>query len=152
MTPRLDYDRLVPDAAKALGAVYGYLLRSGLEKRLLDLAFLRASQINGCAYCVSTHSHDLLQGGLQVSTLVLVQVWREAGETFSVREQAALAWAEIVTQVADSHVPDDAFKAARAVFSDKELADLTVAIGLINAYNRLAISFRKTPLGVGASA
>jgi AhpD family alkylhydroperoxidase len=145
MTQRLDYASLAPAGMKALGGVYGYIVQSGLPKRLVDLVYLRISQINGCAYCMDMHSRDLLKGGLDVSTLVLVQGWREAGALFSDAEKAALQWAEVVTRVAETAVPDAEFQAAREHFSEKQLADLTIAIGLMNTYNRLAISFRTTP-------
>jgi alkylhydroperoxidase family enzyme len=91
------------------------------------------------------HTRDLIKHGVTPAKLALVQAWHEAGTLFSEREKAALAWAESVTRVADTHVPDDEFERAAAVFSEKELADLTVAIGLMNAFNRLAISFRRAP-------
>jgi len=144
-TQRLAYEGLIGDGVKALGGVYAYVLRCGLEKSLVDLAYLRASQVNGCAYCIDTHGQDLLKAGTGVEKLMLVAVWREAEGHFSERERAALAWAEVVTRVSKTHVPEADFAAARDVFDDKELADLTLAIGLINVYNRLAISFRKTP-------
>ena len=95
------------------------------------------------------HSRDLIREGLAVEKLVLVQVWREAGSLFDTRERAALAWTETVTRVADTTVPDADFQAASTVFSDKELADLTIAIGLMNAYNRLAVGFRRPPTAGG---
>jgi alkylhydroperoxidase family enzyme len=94
------------------------------------------------------HSRDLIKEGFAIEKLVLVQAWREAGGLFDARERASLAWAETVTRVADTAVPDPEFVAASAVFSEKELADLTIAIGLMNAYNRLAIGFRNTPSAV----
>jgi AhpD family alkylhydroperoxidase len=106
------------------------------------------SQINGCAFCIDFHSRDLLKAGLSVEDLVLVAAWREAGNVFDEQEKAALAWAEAVTRLGDRGVSDEAFEAAAAVFNEKQLADLTIAIGLMNAYNRLAISFRTTPLAV----
>jgi len=130
---------------KALGGVYGYVMQSGLPGPLVDLVYLRVSLINGCAFCIDMHSRDLLKGGMAVEKLVLVPAWREAGALFSEREKAALAWAETVTRVAETNVPDAEFEAASAVFSEKELADLTIAIGLMNVYNRMAISFRATP-------
>ena len=132
---------------KALRGVHSYIAESGLPSSLVNLVYLRVSQINGCAYCIDMHSRDLIKEGLAIEKLVLVQAWREAG-LFDAREHAALAWAETVTRVADTAVPDDEFMAASAVFSEKELADLTIAIGLMNAYNRLAIGFRNTPLAV----
>jgi AhpD family alkylhydroperoxidase len=146
----LDYTKVSPGGVKAFGGVYGYILQSGLEEVLVELMYLRISQINGCAYCLDMHTRDLSKKGVPLQKLALVQAWREAGPLFSERERAALAWAETVTRVADTHVPDEAFEAAAAVFGEKELADLTMAIGLMNAYNRLAISFRRGPEGVPA--
>ena len=145
MTQRLDYPAIAPAGMKALGSVYGYIVQSGLPRLLVNLVYLRTSQINGCAYCIDMHSRDLIKEGLAVEKLVLVQAWREAGSLFDTRERSALAWAETVTRVADTAVPDADFQAASAVFSEKELADLTIAIGLMNAYNRLAIGFRVPP-------
>jgi AhpD family alkylhydroperoxidase len=142
---RLDYQKLVPGGMKALGGVYMYVAACGLAKELVDLVYLRASQINGCAYCIDSHTHDLLAAGVDLSKLMLTSAWREAGAIFDDRERAALAWTEAVTLVAANHVPDDVFTTVRAQFSEKEVADLTVAIGLINAYNRIAISFRRGP-------
>jgi AhpD family alkylhydroperoxidase len=142
---RLDYIAIAPGGIKALGNVYGYIVQSGLPRQLVNLVYLRASQINGCAYCIDMHSRDLIKEGLAVEKLVLVQAWREAGSLFVARERAALAWAETVTRVADTAVPDADFEAAAAVFSEKELVDLTIAICLMNAYNRLAIGFRVPP-------
>ena len=148
MTQRLDYASAAPAGVKALGAVYGYVMQSGLDPLLVDLVYLRISQINGCAYCLGKHHSDLLAKGVSSEKLALVQAWPEAGDLFSQREQAALAWAETVTRVAETGVPDEDFQAVSAVFNDKELADLTIAITLMNSYNRLAISFRKTPEAV----
>jgi AhpD family alkylhydroperoxidase len=145
MSHRIDYAKISPEGYKAFGGVYVYLLKSGLSKELIDLVYLRVSQINGCAYCIDMHSRDLLKRGVTVDKLVLVPVWREAGEVFSAREGIALAWAETVTRVAETGVPDADYEAAAAEFSDKELTDLTYAIGLMNAFNRFGITFRSTP-------
>jgi AhpD family alkylhydroperoxidase len=142
---RLDYTKASPGGMKAFGSVYGYVMQSGLEDVLVGLVYLRVSQINGCAYCLDMHTRDLIKHGVTPAKLALVQAWHEAGPLFSEREKAALAWAESVTRVADTHVPDDDFQRVAAVFSEKELADLTMAIGLMNAFNRLAISFRRAP-------
>lgn len=142
---RLDYIKTSPGGVKAFGGVYGYILESGLEDVLVDLVYLRVSQINGCAYCLDIHTRDLIKKNVTPAKLALVQAWREAKPMFTDRERAALAWAESVTLVADTHVPDDDFTSVAAVFSEKELSDLTMAISLMNAYNRLAISFRRTP-------
>jgi AhpD family alkylhydroperoxidase len=131
---------------KALGGVHVYLhSQADLPKNLIDLAYLRTSQINGCAYCIDMHSHDLIAQGVPVSKLLLVSAWHEAGDIFDMRERGVLAWTETVTDVARTGVPDDAYAAALAIFSQKELADLTVAVGVMGAYNRLAISFHQRP-------
>jgi AhpD family alkylhydroperoxidase len=145
MTNRVDYAKASPEGYKAFGGVYVALQKSSLPKPLVDLVYLRVSQINGCAYCIDMHSRDLLKSGLMVEKLVLVPVWREAGEMFSPRERVALAWAETVTRVAETGVPDTDYEVAAAEFGDKDLADLTYAIGLMNAFNRLGIAFRATP-------
>jgi len=148
MSQRLDYNQIAPAGSKALGTVYGYVTQSGLSPILVDLVYLRVSQINNCAFCLDMHTRDLLKKGVAVEKLALLQAWREAGDLFDAREQAALAWAESVTRVADTGVPDADFEAAREVFEPRELVDLTIAIGLMNTYNRMAISFRNTPAAV----
>jgi AhpD family alkylhydroperoxidase len=150
MSQRVNYNAASPAGMKALGAVYGYVRQSRLPSRLVDLVFLRVSQINGCAYCIDTHSRDLLKAGLPVEHLVLVAAWPEAGSIFDEQERAALAWAEVVTRLGDRGVPDNAFEAAAAAFGEKQLVDLTIAIGLMNAYNRVAISFRATTMALAA--
>jgi AhpD family alkylhydroperoxidase len=148
MSSRLDYSQIAPGGVKALGGVYGYVLQSDLSPVLVDLVYLRISQINNCAYCLDMHTRDLLKKGEKIEKIALVQAWAEAGNLFGARERAALAWAETVTRVAETGVPDEAFEAARAVFEERELVDLTIAIGLMNTYNRMAISFRNTPQAV----
>lgn len=152
MTQRLAYNTVAADGMKAFGTVHAYVANSGLSKRLVDLVYLRVSQLNGCAYCIDLHSRDLLEGGLPVETLVLVPAWREAGGLFTRRDCAALRWAETVTRVAETEVPDGEYAAAAQEFSDKELADLTIAVALMNAYNRIAIGFRAVPKAVGPAA
>jgi AhpD family alkylhydroperoxidase len=149
---RLDYNQIAPRGVKALGGVYGYVMQSGLPAALVDLVYLRISQINNCAYCLDMHTRDLLKKGQTTEKLALVQAWAEAGHLFDERERAALAWAETVTRVAETGVPDEAYQAVRAVFEEKELVDLTIAISLMNAYNRMAISFRNTPQAALQSA
>ncbi|ARP86377.1 carboxymuconolactone decarboxylase family protein [Bordetella genomosp. 9] len=148
MSKRLDYNQIAPAGAKALGGVYGYVMQSGLPSILVGLTYLRVSQINNCAYCLDMHTRDLLKEGVKIEKLALVQAWREAGTLFDERERAALAWAESVTRVAETGVADSDYEAARTVFSERELVDLTIAISLMNAYNRMAISFRNTPQAV----
>ena len=148
MINRINYAKVSPEGFKALGGVYVSIQKSGLPKQLVDLVYLRVSQINGCAYCIDMHSRDLLKSSVVVDKLVLVPVWRDAGSLFSTRERVALAWAETVTRVAETGIPDTDYEAAAAEFSDKELADLTYAVGLINLFNRLGIGFRTTPAAV----
>ncbi|MBR0737798.1 carboxymuconolactone decarboxylase family protein [Bradyrhizobium liaoningense] len=150
MSKRLDYNQIAPAGVKALGGVYGYVTQSRLPAALVELVYLRISQINNCAYCLDTHTRDLLKKGVGIEKLALVQAWREAGDLFDSRERAALAWAETVTRVAETNVPEEAYQAARAVFDERELVDLTIAISLMNAYNRMAISFRATPPVIAA--
>ena len=145
MSNRIDHAKVSPAGYKAFGGVYVYLQSCGLSKELVNLVYLRISQMNGCAYCVDMHSRDLLKSGLAVEKLVLVSAWRHAGEVFDPRERAALAWAETVTRVAETGVPDADYEAAAAEFSDKELTDLTYAIGLMNVFNRLGVTFRTPP-------
>jgi AhpD family alkylhydroperoxidase len=133
MTQRMDYNAATPAGAKVLGSVHRHLV------------YLRVSQINGCAYCMDMHSRDLLKEGMTVEKLVLVPVWRESGALFDDTERAALAWAETVTRVAETGMPGAEYEAVAAVLDQKQLADLTIAIGLMNAYHRMAISFRAPP-------
>jgi AhpD family alkylhydroperoxidase len=151
MSNRIDYAKASPEGFKAFGGVYASILKSGLPKELVNLVYLRVSQINGCAFCIDMHTRDLLKSGLAVDKLMLVQAWREADDLFDPRERAALAWAETVTRVAETGVPDADYEAASAAFSDKELADLTYAISLMNAFNRFGISFRSTPAAAKAA-
>ena len=151
MSKRLDYHRIAPAGVKALGGVYGYVTQSSLSPVLVDLVYLRVSQINNCAYCLDMHTRDLLEKGQPFGKIALVQAWAEAGPVFDARERAALAWAESVTRIADTGVPAAAYEAARAVFDEKELVDLTLAIGLMNSYNRMAVSFRTTPRAAQAA-
>ena len=145
LTARLPYQRLAPKAFQGMLDLSAALRKDLLGARLVDLVFLRVSQINGCAYCIDMHSRDLLKEGMTVEKLVLVPAWRAGGALFDDTERAALAWAETVTRVAETGVPDAEYEAAAAVFDRKQLADLTIAIGLMNAYNRMAISFRAPP-------
>lgn len=145
MSQRIDYNQVAPAGMKALGSAYGYVMQSGLPGALVDLVYLRISQINNCAYCLDMHTRELLKKGEKIEKLALVQAWAEAGSLFDEQERAALAWAESVTRVAETGIPDEAYQAVRAMFSEKELVDLTIAISVMNAYNRMAISFRNTP-------
>ena len=138
---RIDYWKVAPGAQQALFAVERYVRQSGLEPALLELVKLRASQINGCAYCVDMHTKEARAHGETEQRLYAVVVWREA-PFFTARERAALAWTEAVTLVSQGHVPDEVYQLAREQFGEKELVDLTMALVSINAWNRLAVSFR----------
>jgi AhpD family alkylhydroperoxidase len=142
---RIDYMQHSAAGMRAFGGVHVYLGNSGLPADLLDLIYLRTSQINGCAYCVAMHSADALKHGVDTAKLFLVAAWREAGACFTDRERAALGWAEALTHIAETRAPDADYEAARAQFGEKELSDLTLAIGLMNAYNRIAVSMRREP-------
>jgi AhpD family alkylhydroperoxidase len=141
MEPRLDYAKVAPAARESVYAVEKYARQSSLEPKLRELVKLRASQINGCAYCVDMHTKDARAHGETEQRLYALVVWREA-PFFTERERAALAWTEAVTLIAQSGVPDDVYQLARSQFSEKELVDLTMVIVAINGWNRLAISFR----------
>jgi AhpD family alkylhydroperoxidase len=143
MEQRLDFYKASPDALKALIALDVAVGKLGLEPALLDLVKLRASQINGCAFCIDLHASDLRKKGDTERRIQTVSVWREA-PFFTPRERAALAWTEALTRVADTRAPDADYDALRAQFSESEMVNLTLAIGLINSWNRLSIGFRKT--------
>lgn len=141
---RIDYRRVAPGGVELLGKLSVYSRECGLEHDLLEFVKLRASQINGCAHCVNLHAGTLRKDGETEERIQNVVVWREA-TCFSERELAALAWTEAVTLIAESRAPDEVYARARAQFDEKELVDLTVAICTINAHNRLAVAFRRTP-------
>lgn len=144
MTPRIDAVKVAPGGYKAMLALETYVRQSGLEPSLLELVKLRASQMNGCAYCIDMHTKDARAGGESEQRLYALCAWRET-PFFSERERAALAWTEALTEVAEDHVPDEVYGLARQHFTDKELADLTLGIVAINGWNRLAIGFRTVP-------
>ena len=139
-------ERLSPEVYRAMLALESAVKATGLESNLLDLVKLRASQINGCAFCIDMHSKDLRAEGESEERLYLLDAWREA-PFYSDRERAALAWTEAVTVIAHSHVPDEVYEQARQHFTDDELAKLTLAIVSINGWNRLNIAFRTAPGG-----
>jgi AhpD family alkylhydroperoxidase len=145
VTTRLNAKAIAPDAFKALRGLQDYVDASGLEKPLIELVKVRASQINGCAFCIAMHTADAVKGGESHARLHLLNAWRET-EIFTPRERAALALTEAVTLVAEGHVPDAVYEEAHRQFSDKEVVDLAYAIFAINAFNRLAIMFRMQPL------
>ena len=141
MKPRLNPYQAAPNAMKALMALETEVQQSGLEPALVELVKIRASQINGCAFCLHMHTRDARAKGESEQRIYLLDAWRES-PLFSDRERAALAWTESVTLVSQTHVPDAVFDQAKAQFSDEELVKLTLLIAAINAWNRFAISFR----------
>ena len=141
MKARMDYRNASPEGAKAVSALHGFVHRCGLERSLLELVKLRASQINGCAHCIDMHTKELRADGESEQRLYLLNAWREA-PFYSERERAALAWTEAVTLVADTHVPDEVYEQVRTQFNETELANLTFAIVAINGANRLNVAFR----------
>ena len=144
METRLDFYKTGAGAMKAMHGLEQQISRSGLEKPLLELVRLRASQVNGCAYCVDMHYADARKDGKTERRLAAVTVWREA-PFFSDRERAALEWTESLTEIARTHVPDEVWARVKPHFTPEEISDLTLLIGAINTWNRFAIAFRKLP-------
>ncbi len=144
MEQRFHYTKDSAGAYQALLALEKYLSECGLGERLLNLIKLRASQINGCAYCLDMHWKDLRALGESEQRLYSLDAWQES-PYYTGRERAALAWTEAVTRVSETHVPDEVYEEARRHFSEKELSDLTIAAAAINMWNRLAIAARTTP-------
>ena len=142
--PRLNYQTAAPDIYPAMAGLEVAVRKSGLEQPLLELVKMRASQINGCAFCLDMHSRDARKHGESENRLYLLNAWREA-PVYTDRERAALAWTEAVTLVATKHPSQELYEQVRAQFSEAELASLTLAIVAINGWNRLAISFQLTP-------
>jgi AhpD family alkylhydroperoxidase len=141
MKPRLNPYQAAPEAMKAVAALDTYVQGSGLEPSLIELIKMRASQINGCAYCLHMHSRDARAKGESEERLYLLDAWRES-PLYADREREALARTEAVTLVSKTHAPDDVYEELRAQFSEEDVVKLTVAIATINAWNRIAISFR----------
>ena len=144
MIPRIEYAKVAPDGIKAMSGLEMYVRQSGLEPSLLELVKLRASQMNGCAYCIDLHTKDARARGESEQRLYTLGAWRET-PFFADRERAALEWTEAVTAIRDGHAPDDVYESVRQHFTESELVNLTLAIVAINGWNRLAISFRPVP-------
>lgn len=144
MEPRYDYAKAAPGAYHAMLGLEKYLHDCSLEQPLIHLIKLRASQINGCAFCIDMHWKDLRAIGENEQRLYSLDAWREC-PYYSDRERAALEWTEAVTLITDGHVPDDLYERVRAVFKENEVADLTIAVATINAWNRIAIASRAEP-------
>jgi AhpD family alkylhydroperoxidase len=144
MKERIDYQKLAHEPLHSLLAIERYLAASGIDPKLLHLIKLRASQINGCAYCIDMHSKDARAAGETEQRLYELNAWRET-PFYSERERAALEWTEALTLISETHAPDDVFERVSAHFSEKEIVDLTYAIASINTWNRIAIAFRAVP-------
>ncbi|CAI8841105.1 carboxymuconolactone decarboxylase family protein [Pseudomonas chlororaphis] len=144
MQPRIDFYTASPDALKAMIALETAVSKLPLEKSLIELVKLRASQINGCAFCVDMHTADARKSGETERRLYAVSVWRET-PFFTDRERAALAWTESLTRVSETHAPDADYELLSSQFSPSEQVDLSLAIATINGWNRLAVGFRKMP-------
>jgi AhpD family alkylhydroperoxidase len=141
---RLEYSKFAPEVLHSLYAIERHVHDSGIDIKLLHMIKLRASQINGCAFCIDMHWKDARAAGETEQRLYGLDAWRES-PYYTERERAALEWAESVTLVSETHVPDDVYQRLRAQYSEKEVVDLTVAVGMINLWNRVAISFRAVP-------
>lgn len=144
MEPRINAPKAVPAALQAMLAFSNYVENCGLEHSLLNLIFLRASQLNGCAYCIDMHWKDLRAAGEAEQRLYGLDAWEES-PYYSDRERAALAWTESVTNLQEGHVPDEVYERVRGFFSETELVNLTLAITVINSWNRLNIAMRTVP-------
>jgi AhpD family alkylhydroperoxidase len=148
----MNFYQAAPETMKAMMALESQIQSSGLEQSLMELVKTRASQINGCAFCIDMHTKDARKRGETEQRLYLLNAWRES-PCYTERERAALAWTEAVTLISETHAPDDVYNEVRAHFSEAETVNLTVLIGAINTWNRLSISFRAvTPVKVSASA
>ena len=145
MKARLNHYAAAPDAINAVLGLQKYVNDCGLEHSLLELVKIRASQINGCAFCLDMHTRDSRKLGDTEQRIYLLDAWEEA-PLYSERERAALLWTETLTRVSETHAPDDVYERVKTQFTDAELVNLTVAIGVINTWNRLAIGFRAMPL------
>ncbi len=141
MNPRFDFHSVAPRGLQAMLGLQAYVNNAGLEHSLLELVKMRASQINGCAFCLDMHSKDARAAGETEQRLYLLDAWEETS-LYSPRERAALQWTEAVTRVADGHVPDEVYRSVREHFSEEELVNLTYALVAINGWNRLCIAFR----------
>jgi AhpD family alkylhydroperoxidase len=141
MTPRLDPFAADPAVMKGMLGLEAAIRKSGLESSLIHLIKTRASQINGCAYCIHMHTHEATEDGESALRLLMLDAWREAPH-YTPRERAALAWTESLTRISETHAPDEDYEALAAEFSEAERVQLTLAIGAINAWNRIAIGFR----------
>jgi len=141
MTTRIDYAKASADGYKAFGGVYVTIQKSGLPKELIDLVYLRVSQINGCAFCIDMHFREAKAAGESEARLYLLSAWQETHELYTAREKAALRWTDALTRLAGNHVSDELFEDVSGHFTDEEMANLTLAIVAINGWNRFSVGF-----------
>ena len=144
MKSRIEYAQVAPGAVEAMHALEKYVRTCGIEPKLLEFIKIRASQINGCAYCLDMHAKDVRSQSETEQRIYALNAWRET-PFFTEKERAALSWTESVTQISTSHVPDEVYEIARQYYDEKELVNITLAVIAINGWNRLAISFRRVP-------
>jgi AhpD family alkylhydroperoxidase len=144
MRPWIKYAKVAPDGIRTVNGLDNYVKQCGLEEPLLEVVRIRASQINGCAFCIDAHTKDARSEGESEQRIYCLSAWRET-PFYSDRERAALAWTEAVTKISENQVPDDVYENAQAHFSEKELVDLTLAVIAINSWNRLAMCFNSPP-------
>ncbi len=144
MQEHINYGKISPGGKRAIGELEDYVHQCGFEKPLLELVRLRASQINGCAFCIDMHTKDAREAGESEQRLYGVSAWRES-PFYTERERAALAWTEVITKISEKQVPDEVYEQVRKQFTEKELVNLTYAVIAINAWNRLAITFHTPP-------
>ncbi len=151
MQPRLNPFTAAPDGYRAMSGLQAYANATGIEHALIELVKTRASQVNGCAFCIDMHVTDAVKAGESHARLHLLNAWHET-DLYTPRERAALAWTEALTRVAETHVPDDVYEEARRHFSEKELVDLSWVIVAINGWNRMCVGFRVQPANTKKSA
>jgi AhpD family alkylhydroperoxidase len=144
MQPRIDYRKFAPEALQSMLGLEKYISECGLDHGLIHLIKMRAAQINGCAFCIDMHSIDARAGGETEQRLYALDAWRET-PFYTDKERAALAWAEAITLVSETHVPDEVFDEVKKYFSEKEIMDLTIVATTINMWNRIAIATRAVP-------
>ena len=144
MEPRLDYAKASPDGYKAMAQLEAFVRHSGLEAKLLELVKIRASQLNGCAFCLDMHTKDARAKGETEQRIYVLNAWREA-PFFTDKERAALAWTEAITNIQQGHAPDEVYEVLSQQFTEQERVNLTLAITTINVWNRIAIGFRLAP-------
>ena len=146
MSGRFDYETVAPAANEAMRGVERYVRASGLERSLIELVKIRASQLNGCAFCLDMHTKDSRAAGESEQRIYVLSAWRDA-PFYSERERAALAWTEALTRLAPDGIPDELYERARKVFDEVELVNLTMAVVAINGWNRLSVAFRSPEPG-----